>query len=66
MKLKKCSYFKEQAKYLGFINIHGVASDLKKVETIRRLSASTTVREVRGFIGMCRYYRRFIPIIQNH
>lgn len=62
LKLKKCSFFKEQTEYLGFIiNEHGVKPDPKKVEAIQKLPAPTTVREVRGFIGMCSYYRRFIP-----
>lgn len=62
LKLKKCSFFKEQTEYLGFnINEHGVKPHPKKVEAIRKLPAPTTVREVRGFIGMCSYYRRFIP-----
>ncbi|XP_065928361.1 uncharacterized protein [Magallana gigas] len=62
MKLKQCSFFKEQTEYLGFIiDEHGVTPDPKKVEAIRKLPAPTTVREVRGFIGMCSYYRRFIP-----
>eukprot|EP00105_Crassostrea_gigas_P025107 XP_011445573.1 PREDICTED: uncharacterized protein LOC105340996 [Crassostrea gigas] len=50
-KLKKCSFFKEQTEYLGFIiDEHGVTPDPKKVEAIRKLPAPTTVREVRGFI----------------
>lgn len=62
LKLKKCSFFKEQTEYLGFIiNEHGVKPDPKKVEAIQKLPSPTTVREVRGFKGMCSYYRRFIP-----
>ena len=62
LKLKKCSFFQEQTEYLGFIiNEQGVKPDPKKVDAIRQLPAPTSVREVRGFIGMCSYYRRFIP-----
>lgn len=31
------------------------------MEAITKLPAPTTVREARGFLGMCSYYRRFIP-----
>jgi hypothetical protein len=62
LKLKKCSFFQEQTEYLGFIiNEEGVKPDPKKLEAIRQLPAPTSVREIRGFIGMCSYYRRFIP-----
>ena len=62
LKLKKCSFFQEQTEYLGFIiDKEGVKPDPKKVEAIRQLPAPTSVREIRGFIGMCSYYRRFIP-----
>lgn len=62
LKLKKCSFFKKETEYLGFIiTDEGVKPDNKKVEAIRTLPPPTCVREIRGFIGMCSYYRRFIP-----
>ncbi len=51
-----------ETNYLGFIiNESGIKPDQKKVEAIRSLPIPTCVREVRSFIGMCSYYRRFIP-----
>ena len=62
LKLKKCSFFQPETEYLGFIiSDQGVKPDPKKVQAIRTLPAPTSVREIRGFIGMCSYYRRFIP-----
>ena len=62
MKLKKCHFLQAETNYLGFvINQNGIKPDPKKVEAIQSISPPTTVREVRGFIGMCSYYRRFIP-----
>jgi hypothetical protein len=62
LKLKKCSFLQEETNYLGFvIDTNGVKPDPKKVAAIRSLPAPTCVREVRSFIGMCSYYRRFIP-----
>ena len=62
LKLKKCSFLKTETNYLGFvIDEQGIKPDQKKVEAIRSLPVPTCVREVRSFVGMCSYYRRFIP-----
>ena len=62
LKLKKCSFLKLETNYLGFvIGEEGFKPDEKKIEAIRSLPVPTCVREVRSFIGMCSYYRRFIP-----
>ena len=62
MKLKKCSFLNVETHYLGFIiDREGIGPDPKKVEAIRSLPVPTCVREVRSFIDMSSYYRRFIP-----
>ena len=62
LKLKKCSFLKSETHYLGFVISEDVIKpDEKKVKAIRSLPVPTCVREVRSFIGMCSYYRRFIP-----
>ena len=62
LKLKKCSFLKMETHYLGFIiNECGIKPDELKIDAIRSLPVPTCVREVRSFIGMCSYYRRFIP-----
>ena len=62
LKLKKCSFLQLETNYLGFvISEEGIKPDEKKIEAIKSLPVPTCVREVRSFIGMCSYYRRFIP-----
>jgi hypothetical protein len=42
------------------INKEGLAVDPKKVADILNWKAPTYVRGIKSFIGMARYYRRFI------
>ena len=66
MKLKKCNFFQTETKYLGFtINGEGIQPDPETVEAIREMAVPSNVREVRGFIGTCSYYRRFIPNVSE-
>ena len=62
LKPSKCEFFNEETQYLGFkISRKGIQPDQDKVTAIQSVIAPKTVRQVRGFIGMCSYYRRFIP-----
>ena len=62
LKLSKCKFMQRQTQYLGFIiNEEGIMTDPEKVRVIKEMIAPTTVKGVRSFIGMCSYYRRFIP-----
>ncbi|GJT50924.1 putative reverse transcriptase domain-containing protein [Tanacetum coccineum] len=58
---KKVIFWLESVQFLGHvINNHGVHVDPAKVEAIRNWSAPTTPKEVRQFLGLAGYYRRFI------
>ena len=62
LKLKKCSFFKTETKYLGFvISGDGVSPEPERVSAMRSMSPPTNVREVRSLVGVFSYYRRFIP-----
>ena len=62
LKLKKCSFFKQTTKYLGFIiGPAGISPDPDKAKIMKNLPPPTSVKEARGAIGMLSYYRRYIP-----
>jgi hypothetical protein len=60
-KLSKCEFWIDEVLFLGHIIIkEGLAVDPKKVADILNWKAPTDAREIKSFIGMARYYRRFI------
>jgi hypothetical protein len=60
-KLSKCEFCIDEVLFLGhIINKHGLAMDPKKIADILNWKAPIDVRGIKSFIGMARYYRRFI------
>jgi hypothetical protein len=60
-KLSKCSFYHKQIHCLGYIiSEDGITVDPDKIESIRGWSAPKNMTEVRSFMGLAGYYRRFI------
>lgn len=59
--LKKCEFFKTSLKFLGFVvGSNGLSTDPEKVSSIVNYPRPTNVTEVKRFLGLCSWYRRFI------
>ena len=60
-KLSKCQFWLDSVAFLGHIvSIEGVSVDPKKVEAILNWKPPTSVTEIRRFLGLVGYYRKFV------
>ena len=61
VKLSKFIFYQKKIHYLGhIISVEGIMVDLEKIEAIRGWLTPSNFIEVRQFMGLFGYYRRFM------
>ena len=61
LNIEKCHFGKEKLEFLGHIIAKdGIRPDPSKIEKVKNFPIPENTTELRGFIGLASYYRRFI------
>ena len=62
LKLEKCCFFRKHIQYLGHsILADGIQPLPEKLESIAKMPAPRNPKEVKQFLGLVGYYRKFVP-----
>ena len=62
LKLEKCCFLKKHIQYLGhLISAEEIQPLPEKLESIANMPAPKNTKEVKQFLGLVGYYRKFVP-----
>ena len=60
-RLHKCDFFRTEVEYLGFdVGADGIKPSLSKIKAILDWPTPESVTDVRSFLGLCSFYRKFV------
>jgi len=61
--LEKTHFLSRQVEFLGYVvTADGIKADSEKVEAVTKMKPPSNVKELKSFLGMTSYYRKFIKI----
>jgi hypothetical protein len=61
LKFSKCKFAQTSISYLGHvISADGISIDPVKIQAIQNWPTSLRAKDVRGFLGLAGYYRKFV------
>ena len=60
-KFSKCHFWRREVRFLGHVILeNGIVVDPAKVATVQDWSTPKNASDIRSFLGLARYYRKFI------
>ena len=60
---EKCEFWKSEIKFLGhIISAQGVSTNAEKIQSITGFPTPKKAKDIRAFLELTGYYRRFAPV----
>jgi hypothetical protein len=58
----KCEFFRKEVSFLGYkISQLGIEPNARKTETIKNFPTPKTAKQLKCFLGLAWYYRKYVP-----